>query len=347
MKSSFYPFICTRCTKRLRLNQTSRRVLTTSTTDPVSAPSPMLTPQSQTLHSYLSTTPPTPQQLSYANRFFARSPAPRPLWTTPHFRSFPVSPYPEVCFLGRSNVGKSSLLNALFKRPRQAPAKVSKRPGRTKTMNAFAVGKELTVNRVGEGKEGGKVTASHGGEEGVVVVVDMPGYGAASREEWGIEIMKYLENRRQLRRTFVLIDAEHGLKNSDISILKHLAERGISHQVVISKVDKLILPRVKTTARAMSEGLRSLSERLEDVQEQLKFDGRAIPKAVGDILSCSAEKDLAEFGQRRSKVGITAVQWAVLSACGLDCDAHGTPKRNAFGDEVYEDARAQAFAEPA
>ncbi|TKX20530.1 putative MIOREX complex component 8 [Elsinoe australis] len=341
MERSIRLFVCQRCYKRLRHTTPShpRRLTTSAPPSSEHSASPtLLTPQSQTLHSYLSTEPPTSQQLTYAHKFFARSPAPKVLWTTPYFRSFPASPYPEVCFLGRSNVGKSSLLNALFGRPRQAPANVSKHPGRTKTMNAFAVGKELMVNKVGEGKEGGRVTASHGGEEGVVVVVDMPGYGAASREEWGVEIMKYLESRRQLRRTFVLLDAEHGIKESDATILKHLAERGIGHQVVLSKVDKLIMPKVKTSPRKMSEGLKKLSERLEDVQERLKFDGRAIPRAVGDILSCSAEKDLEEYGQKRSKIGINAVQWAVLSACGLDCDPHGTPRKNKFGEQVYEDA---------
>ncbi|KAF4552110.1 50S ribosome-binding GTPase-like protein 1 [Elsinoe fawcettii] len=330
--------------KRVRLttSQFPRRHLTTacpSSANSSDIPSEtLLTPQAPTLHSYLTTTPPNPQQLSYAARFFARSPSPRVLWTTPHFRSFPSSPYPEVCFLGRSNVGKSSLLNALFGRPRQAPANVSKHPGRTRTMNAFAVGKELMVNKVGEGKEGGRVTASHGGEEGVVVVVDMPGYGAASREEWGVEIMKYLSQRRQLRRTFVLVDAEHGVKESDRSLLKDLAEKGIGHQVVLSKVDKLILPKARTSPRMMSEGLKRLSGRLEEVQDALRIGGK-MPKAVEDILSCSAEKDLEEFGQRRGKIGISAVQWAVLSACGLDCDQHGTPRRNRFGEQVYEDAQ--------
>ncbi|KAF2220932.1 hypothetical protein BDZ85DRAFT_266024 [Elsinoe ampelina] len=207
-------------------------------------------------------------------------------------------------------------------------------------MNAFAVGKELIVNKVGRAGDGGRVTASHGGEEGVVVVVDMPGYGAGSREEWGAEILKYLAQRRQLRRTFVLVDAEHGVKESDRLLLKELAERGVGHQVLLSKVDKLVMPKVKTSPRLMSEGLKRLSERLEEVQEVLRFDGK-MPKAVGDILSCSGVKELEEYGQRRGKIGISAVQWAVLSACGLDCDEHGTPGRNRFGEHVYEDSEME------
>ncbi|GAM87831.1 hypothetical protein ANO11243_058590 [Dothideomycetidae sp. 11243] len=318
------PVVCARCLLRLRASSTRHN----SSTSSANSISPgLLTAQPQTLHSYRTTRPPNAAQLSYAHKFFKRSPPPQVLWTTPYFRAFPASPYPEVCFLGRSNVGKSSLLNALFGRPSQAPANVSRTPGRTRTMNAYAVGKELSVQSVGGGKMGGTVHASHGGEEGVLVVLDMPGYGAASREEWGKEIMKVLENRRQLRRTFVLIDAEHGPKSQDLAILRHLAEKGISHQILLSKVDKIIHPREKgLSPKHLDERLGRLSRTLSDLQEQLIFKG-VRSTSLGDILSCSASRKLGDNTEQRDRIGIDAIRWAMLSACGLECDEHGLAGR--------------------
>ena len=98
----------------------------------------LLTLSSTTLNSYATSVPPDPPQLKYSAAFFRASP-PRLLFSAAHFRSFPPSSFPEVAFLGRSNVGKSSLLNALFGRTNIKDAHVSKRPGRTRTMNGFGV----------------------------------------------------------------------------------------------------------------------------------------------------------------------------------------------------------------
>lgn len=156
---------------------------------PPTPPTPtLLTLQPQTLHSYTTTSAPTAPQLQYSTSFF-RS-VPEHLWTGAYFRQFPSSFHPEVCFLGRSNVGKSSLLNALFNRPRARTAHVSKKPGRTRTMNAFGVGPDMLD--IAKDTEKWKMLGRGG-----VVVVDMPGYGKGSRGEWGSEIMKYLEKRKQ------------------------------------------------------------------------------------------------------------------------------------------------------
>lgn len=164
---------------------------TATTTTPA-----LLTLQPATLHAYTSSSlAPSPVQLSYANTTFISNP-PQHLFTSFYFRQFPASTHPEVCFLGRSNVGKSSLLNALFNRTNARTAHVSSKPGRTRTMNAFGVGRTWDENvlRAAGGKSADKWKALG---RGGVVVVDMPGYGKGSRDEWGAEIMKYLEKRKQ------------------------------------------------------------------------------------------------------------------------------------------------------
>lgn len=125
---------------------------------------------------YWDTAVPTPTQLLEAERFF-NHPSPTLLYSSTEFRNVKISPLPEVAFLGRSNVGKSSLLNTLMG---QNICHTSKKPGRTRSMNFFAVG----------GEDGT-------GNPGKVVLLDMPGYGKGSREEWGKEIMKYLAGRKQ------------------------------------------------------------------------------------------------------------------------------------------------------
>ena len=129
--------------------------------------------------SYWDTSPPLPSQLREAELFFARA-APQLLYSSTDFRNVKISPTPEVAFLGRSNVGKSSLLNAVMG---QKICHTSSKPGRTRTMNFFSVG----------GEDGA-------GNPGKLTLLDMPGYGSGSRAEWGGEIIKYLVGRRQYVR---------------------------------------------------------------------------------------------------------------------------------------------------
>lgn len=126
---------------------------------------------------------PSASQLHQAERFFLSHP-PALLYSSATFRTVEQSTAPEVAFLGRSNVGKSSVLNAVMGKK---ICYTSKKPGRTTTMNFFAVGGEEQT-----------------GNPGKVVVLDLPGYGEGSREEWGLEIMKYLIGRRQYDHIYLL-----------------------------------------------------------------------------------------------------------------------------------------------
>jgi GTP-binding protein len=124
---------------------------------------------------------------------------------------------PEVAFIGRSNVGKSSLINALT--GRRDIARVSQTPGRTRQLNFFNIG-------------------------GRVHLVDMPGYGYAKApkdeiKEWNYLIKDYLRGRTVLQRVFVLVDARHGLKEIDEAFLKMMDESGVTTQVLLTKADAM------------------------------------------------------------------------------------------------------------
>ena len=132
------------------------------------------------------------------------------------FDAFPKDLLPEVAFAGRSNVGKSSLINALTGQP---IARASSTPGRTQEINFFKLGTRFSV-------------------------VDMPGYGFAKApvaevQNWTQLVHFYLRNRRQLKRVFLLIDARHGLKKVDEDIMIMLDRAGVSYQIVLTKADKL------------------------------------------------------------------------------------------------------------
>ncbi|KAM4795597.1 GTP-binding protein 8 [Rhinophrynus dorsalis] len=125
----------------------------------------------------------------------------------------PVPTQPEVCFIGRSNVGKSSLIKSLFSLVPGVDVRVSKTPGHTKKINFFKVGKAFTL-------------------------VDMPGYGYKAPEDFVDIVEPYLQERQVLKRTFLLVDGSIGIQKADLIAVEMCEEFGIPYVVVVTKIDR-------------------------------------------------------------------------------------------------------------
>ena len=141
------------------------------------------------------------------------------LKSAPGLKFLPDPEAPEIAFAGRSNVGKSSLLNALTNR--KGLARTSNTPGRTQELNFFDVGRPPQIR-----------------------LVDMPGYGFAEApkdlvKRWRILVNDFLRGRAVLRRAFVLVDSRHGLKPVDTEIMEMLDTAAVNYQLVLTKGDKV------------------------------------------------------------------------------------------------------------
>jgi GTP-binding protein len=158
------------------------------------------------------------------------------LLSAPQLKFLPDPDVPEIAFCGRSNVGKSSLLNALT--GRKAIARASVTPGRTQELNFFEVGDPLQFR-----------------------LVDMPGYGFAKApvkvvEKWKNLVRNYLRGRQVLARTLVLVDSRHGLKDVDREMMTMLDEAAVGYRVVLTKTDKVKASELEKTAAKVAEEAR-------------------------------------------------------------------------------------------
>ena len=176
------------------------------------------------------------------------------LKSAPSLVHLPEADVPEVAFAGRSNVGKSSLLNALTNRI--GLARTSNTPGRTQELNFFDVGDPLRFR-----------------------LVDMPGYGFAEApkdvvRKWRFLINDYLRGRQVLGRAFVLIDARHGIKAVDEEIMAMLDAAAVGYRVVLTKADKI------------------KASELASVIAETEAAARKRPAAHPDIIATSSEKGM-------------------------------------------------------
>ena len=176
------------------------------------------------------------------------------LLSAPQLKHLPDPDYPEIAFCGRSNVGKSSLINALVQR--KAIARTSVTPGRTQELNFFEVGDPTQFR-----------------------LVDMPGYGFAKApvkvvDLWRKLVRTFLRGRVPLKRTLVLIDSRHGLKDSDREMMTMLDEAAVGYRLVLTKADKV------------------KASELAAVRDKVAAEARKHPAAYPVLHVTSAEKGM-------------------------------------------------------
>jgi len=184
------------------------------------------------------------------------------LKSAPSLEHLPEQDFPEVAFAGRSNVGKSSLLNALTNRT--GLARTSNTPGRTQELNFFDVGTPPRLR-----------------------LVDMPGYGFAKApkdlaRKWRYLVNDYLRGRQVLKRALVLIDSRHGIKDVDREVMAMLDEAAVSYHLVLTKADK---PKASELAAIM---------------EAVAAEARRHPAAHPEILTTSSDSRLGIAELRRA-----------------------------------------------
>src|SRR6187401_900147 len=190
------------------------------------------------------------------------------VWASPSIETLPPMASMEVAFAGRSNVGKSSLINALT--GRNALARTSHTPGRTQELIFFSADPNLTL-------------------------VDMPGYGYAAAPKdivkaWTKLIHDYLSGRANLARVYVLIDARHGLKDADTAPLDALGKAAVSHQVVLTKADQAKPNELAERIEAIEAALKKRPAAFPHVLTTSSRTGDGMPELRAAIARLKAER---------------------------------------------------------
>ena len=191
------------------------------------------------------------------------------LKSAPDLKFLPDMSVNEVAFAGRSNVGKSSLLNALT--GRNSLARTSNTPGRTQELNFFDVGDPLRFR-----------------------LVDMPGYGYARApkdmvRKWRFLVNDYLRGRAKLKRTLVLIDSRHGVKDVDNDILDMLDAAAVSYRIVLTKADKVKASHLAEVMQATSDAVRKRPAAHPDIIPTSSDKGMGIAELRAAVLASVAE----------------------------------------------------------
>ena len=186
------------------------------------------------------------------------------LKSAPKLEHLPAPDVPEVAFAGRSNVGKSSLLNALTNR--NGLARTSNTPGRTQELNFFDVGQPLAFR-----------------------LVDMPGYGFAKApkdmvRQWRYLVNDFLRGRDVLKRCLVLIDSRHGIKDVDREILGMLDKAAVSYRIVLTKADKVKATDLAAVTQATEEEARKRPAAHPGVIATSSEGGMGLPELRAAVL---------------------------------------------------------------
>ncbi|MBN9584838.1 MAG: YihA family ribosome biogenesis GTP-binding protein [Afipia sp. 62-7] len=197
------------------------------------------------------------------------------IWASPSIETLPPMKGVEVAFAGRSNVGKSSLINGLT--GRNALARTSHTPGRTQELIFF------------EGP-----TPADGKDAGLRLV-DMPGYGYASAPKtkvasWTSLIHKFLQGRANLARVYVLIDSRHGLKDVDNDILKTLDRSAMSYQIVLTKSDQVKKAELQATVDATLAALAKHPAAFPEILITSSRTGEGMPELRAAMIRLLRER---------------------------------------------------------
>ncbi|SCW55670.1 GTP-binding protein [Sphingobium faniae] len=186
------------------------------------------------------------------------------LKSAPDLKFLPDMAVNEVAFAGRSNVGKSSLLNALT--GRNGLARTSNTPGRTQELNFFDVGEPLRFR-----------------------LVDMPGYGYARApkdmvRKWRFLVNDYLRGRAKLKRTLVLIDSRHGVKDVDADMLDMLDAAAVSYRIVLTKADKVKASHLAQVIENTAQAIRKRPAAHPDIIATSSEKGMGLPELRAAVL---------------------------------------------------------------